>query len=137
MPVSNSTMGKILGVLQKIWGLFKDGGTSLAAFFFGTGAVNWLLALATGFGGYTLGWNMINDLLEAGQTLDADFVGAMSGAVGSNSISDILEKANYYFPIDTLGSLSLTYVSLWCSVNIYKGAKELAKTVNTVVGTFK
>jgi len=133
MPVVTNFAGRVLGLLKRILGALSGLPKVLAH---GFGVVYGPAAGLIALGFYTLAYNAVDSLLEANITLQSSWQTAFNGQVTSASITDILEKANYYFPIDTMGSLCIVYMSLWTGVYAYRNAKEVAANIDTFKGIF-
>lgn len=134
MPISVNLFGRILGVVKSMHGLLYKLREFVTTFVLGmAGPIAAIISTSL----FTLVWWLMDDFLEAQIVLNSAFDDALGGAVTSNAIIDILQKANYYFPIDTLGALSTLYCSIWSGLAIYRGAKELMSDVKNVVGLVK
>jgi len=133
MVVTN-LFGRILGVLRGIWrhtSWFKKYAFNAGCGYYGiVGGVIFA-------GWYTMCYNLIDGLLTAEITLNSNWQDAIQGAPGTEGIADVLEHANYYFPIDTLASLCVLYGGLWVSVHSVAGSKELVKSINSALSLWK
>ena len=101
MPVVQNLMGRILGVLVRQLKWFRKLWPTVFAY----NVPMWGVA----GGALAAGWYLlvnwaVTDLFEAGVTLNSSWQDALTGAPSVVTVREILEKANYYFPVSTLFS---------------------------------
>lgn len=127
MPVTINFLGRILVYVKKLHALMFGLGLKWVKYAsvtaFGVGGV----ALAAGW--YSLCWWVVDDLLSAHVQLQSAFEEALSHAPSEFSVGDILAKANFYFPIDTVGALATLYTGIWFGLALFVAAKSWAKAI--------